>query len=522
MADLQLKRGTTLKHSTFTGKVGEVTVDTDKDTLVVHDNSTVGGFPLARESVLNTHTARTDNPHVVTKAQVGLTNVDNTSDLNKPISTATQSALNLKANLASPTFTGIVSGITKSMVGLGSVDNTADTAKPVSTAQATAIGLKANIASPTFTGIVTAPTFSGDLSGNAATATTLQTARTINGVSFNGSANITVSDSTKAPLANPVFTGGSITIPVGTTAQRPSSPANGMTRFNTTTNTFETYVNNGWQPFDQYAYTNIQAFTSSSTFTVPAGVTKLQVLVVAGGGGGGGYYYAGGGGAGGLIFERNYKVTPAEVITATVGSGGATQSTNGVSGNPGNNSVFGTLTAIAGGGGGGGNHQGGGSGGSGGGCGPSGTTIGLGGACTNSQGSNGGATGLSAGVGGGGGGGGAGKPGTDTISSTNSAQYGHGGNGLYIQLFSAYGASGYFAGGGGGAYNANAITTGTSLGGVGGGGNAGVWNGGNSAPAPVNGTVNTGGGGGGAMHISNGTHIGAAGGSGVILIAWYQ
>lgn len=40
------------------------------------------------------------------KADVGLGNVDNTSDLGKPISTATQTALDLKANLASPTFTG--------------------------------------------------------------------------------------------------------------------------------------------------------------------------------------------------------------------------------------------------------------------------------------------------------------------------------------------------------------------------------------------------------------------------------
>ncbi len=39
---------------------------------------------------------------------VGLGNVDNTSDANKPVSTATQTALNLKANLASPTFTGTV------------------------------------------------------------------------------------------------------------------------------------------------------------------------------------------------------------------------------------------------------------------------------------------------------------------------------------------------------------------------------------------------------------------------------
>ena len=54
----------------------------------------------------------------ITKAMVGLTNVDNTSDLNKPVSTATTTQLNLKANLASPTFTGTVSGITKAMVGL--------------------------------------------------------------------------------------------------------------------------------------------------------------------------------------------------------------------------------------------------------------------------------------------------------------------------------------------------------------------------------------------------------------------
>lgn len=42
----------------------------------------------------------------VTKSDVGLSNVDNTSDANKPISTAQQGALNLKANIASPTFTG--------------------------------------------------------------------------------------------------------------------------------------------------------------------------------------------------------------------------------------------------------------------------------------------------------------------------------------------------------------------------------------------------------------------------------
>ena len=92
-----------------------------------------------------------------TATDVGLGNVTNTSDANKPVSTAQQTALNLKANLASPTFTGTVSGITKAMVSLGSVDNTADANKPVSTAQQTALNLKANLASPTFTGNVTMP-----------------------------------------------------------------------------------------------------------------------------------------------------------------------------------------------------------------------------------------------------------------------------------------------------------------------------------------------------------------------------
>lgn len=49
-----------------------------------------------------------------------------------------QSALNAKAPLESPTFTGTVSGITAAMVGLGSVNNTSDVNKPVSTAQAAA------------------------------------------------------------------------------------------------------------------------------------------------------------------------------------------------------------------------------------------------------------------------------------------------------------------------------------------------------------------------------------------------
>ena len=47
---IQLRQGTTTEHNTFTGAVGEVTVDTTKDTLVVHDGVTVGGTVLAKVS----------------------------------------------------------------------------------------------------------------------------------------------------------------------------------------------------------------------------------------------------------------------------------------------------------------------------------------------------------------------------------------------------------------------------------------------------------------------------------------
>ena len=50
---VQRRRGTTSEHSSFTGYVGEVTVDTTKDTTVVHDGVLAGGRPTAREDLSN-------------------------------------------------------------------------------------------------------------------------------------------------------------------------------------------------------------------------------------------------------------------------------------------------------------------------------------------------------------------------------------------------------------------------------------------------------------------------------------
>lgn len=54
---IQRRRGTTSQHSSFTGLAAELTVDTDKNTVVVHDNSTAGGFPLLRQDFNNADAA---------------------------------------------------------------------------------------------------------------------------------------------------------------------------------------------------------------------------------------------------------------------------------------------------------------------------------------------------------------------------------------------------------------------------------------------------------------------------------
>ena len=84
----------------------------------------------ANLSTLTSHTADTSNPHATTKAQVGLGNADNTSDANKPVSTATQTALNAKENtITAGTTLQYYRGdktfqtLDKTAVGLGNVAN---------------------------------------------------------------------------------------------------------------------------------------------------------------------------------------------------------------------------------------------------------------------------------------------------------------------------------------------------------------------------------------------------------------
>ena len=96
--------------------------------------------------------------------------------------------------------------LTPNVSASGAVNNAGLTNSSV-TIGSTAVSLGATVT--TFAGLtsVTSTSFVGALTGNASTSTTLQTARTINGVSFDGSANITVADSTKLALTGGTLTG---------------------------------------------------------------------------------------------------------------------------------------------------------------------------------------------------------------------------------------------------------------------------------------------------------------------------
>lgn len=167
--------------ATLPSKMGVFTADApmyfDADVLKVD----TAGFPtnqdLADGLDLKVDKTTTVNGHAlssnvaVTKSEVGLGDADNTSDANKPVSTAQQTALDAKqpldadltaiAGLDSSTAGAIASdgagwikktyaqfktalGLVKADVGLGNADNTSDANKPVSTAQQTALNLKEN------------------------------------------------------------------------------------------------------------------------------------------------------------------------------------------------------------------------------------------------------------------------------------------------------------------------------------------------------------------------------------------
>ena len=145
---LKLRRGTTSQHSSFTGAEGEVTVDTTKDTLVVHDGSTAGGTPLAKESAvvavidednMSTDSATRPPSQQSTKAYVDTTvaahilDEDNMATDSATKAPSQQSAKVYFAPKAAPAFTGTATGVNLTLSGNLTVNGTTTTVATTNT-----------------------------------------------------------------------------------------------------------------------------------------------------------------------------------------------------------------------------------------------------------------------------------------------------------------------------------------------------------------------------------------------------
>ena len=226
---LKLRRGTTAQHSTFTGAASEVTIDTTKNTVVVHDGATAGGIPLAKESAI-----------ISAVASLGFTPYNATNPSNyttlaavASVGYATGGGTATGSNTGDETATTI-----KSKLGITTLSgsNTGDQILPT----LSSLGA-APLASPTFTGVPAAPTATsgtnttqlattafvrGEITNLIAAApTALDTLNELAaaiGNDANYAATMTTALGAKAPLASPTFT-GIVTIPSSAVLGTPAS-----------------------------------------------------------------------------------------------------------------------------------------------------------------------------------------------------------------------------------------------------------------------------------------------------------
>jgi hypothetical protein len=367
-------------------------------------------------------------------------------------------AIESKADLLNPTFSGLLTTDTLTTGGATNIGGTLAVAGTVSAAADVQFTGTGRMLVPKGT---TAQRPVSAASGSLRYNTTLGYLENYNGTEWRAVGYVTPADVSDEENTST----GYFQIPRGNIAQRPVSPVEGLMRYNSETDIYEGYINGDWHQF----------------LTVNQGVYTISYVVVGGGAGGSGLYPGGGGGAGQVTASTTTAVPGTTVLSMTIGAGGAANTNGSTSTITGvGQGLFGNASTTAGVGGTSGN-------------GFTGGGIFIGNGDTSFTAAGGGA--------------GAGANGQGGNGAGSPAGYG-GAGGIGAETLIT-GTSTYLGGGGGGGSQINGQGGAGGLGGGGAGHGGGGGNGGT-------GTVNTGGAGGGTG--ANGTGNGGAGGSGVIYL----
>ena len=294
---LQLRGGTTTEHASFTGANREVTVDTDKETLVIHDGSTVGGFPLPRtDAEIRTAVEAATDSNVFTDADHSKLNAIEAS------ATADQTDAEIRAAVEAATDSNVFTDADHTK--LNAIEASADVTDTANVVAALTAGANITIAANgTIAGAAqyTHPTYAGDDAGIDTGA--------LSGATVISDLDLNIFTDTLGHVTDANATVSTRNLTLGNLGYTGATNANYITNNNQLTNGRNFVASSGfktvggltiigggdiavgvsppdWSPTNTPSVT----YTSSTTWSRPSSLPTWIIVLMVGGGGYSSYY----------------------------------------------------------------------------------------------------------------------------------------------------------------------------------------------------------------------------------------